>query len=114
MAGRGATHEITLMNEAPFRSAFACLNRRQVFQVGAGAVLVEVTCSKAANASAKLQRGAVSYEDHPSVGKPCSACGHYIPNAEASSPEQCQVVAGEVGPHGHCILWTERNPSDSC
>ena len=46
------------MNEAPFRSAFACLNRRQVFQVGAGAVLVEVICSKAANASAKLLRGA--------------------------------------------------------
>ena len=105
---------VTPMNEARVSSAFVCLNRRQVLQFGAGAVLVEVICSKAANASAKLQRGAVSYEDHSSVGKPCSACGHYIPNAEASNPGQCQVVAGEVEPHGHCILWTERNPTDSC
>ncbi len=105
---------VTRMNEARFGGAFGCLNRRQVLQFGAGAILVEMTCSKAANASVKLQRGAVSYEDHSSVGKPCSACGHYIPNAEASSPGQCQVVAGQVGPHGHCILWTERNSTDSC
>lgn len=102
------------MNEARVSGAFVRLNRRQVLQFGAGAVLVEVTYPKAANASGKLPRGAISYEEHPSVGKPCSACGHYIPNADPSSPGQCQVVEGAVGPHGHCILWTERNPTDSC
>ncbi len=89
-------------------------NRRQWLQCAAAAFLVEMTRSRVARAGDKLSKGAVSYQDHSSVGKPCSGCAHYLPLVEPSRPGQCQVVAGDVGPFGHCILWTERNPSDSC
>ncbi len=96
------------------RDGVVRVNRRRWLRCVGATIVIEAAGSAVARAADKLSKGAVSYEDHSSVGKACSGCAHYLPAAEPSKPGQCQIVADDVGPLGHCILWTERNPSDSC
>jgi len=53
----------------------------------------------AAQAQVKLSRVDAKYQDQPSGGMSCKACSFF------RRPAACQVVEGEVSPHGWCQLF---------
>lgn len=67
-----------------------------------------------AKAEAKLAKGAVSYQDHPYGHKHCANCAHYLAAKDPAEPGHCQIVAGRIKAQGYCIVWAEKNPSNSC
>jgi hypothetical protein len=52
-----------------------------------------------AQAPAKLSRADAGYQDAPRSGLSCLACTFF------RRPASCQVVDGEVSPHGWCRLF---------
>lgn len=88
--------------------------RRAYLKYCAGGVLFGMMRIIPAHADDKLSKSAVSYQDHPEGSKQCSTCLHYIAAHNPEAAGRCQIVAGHVGPHGYCIVWAERNPTDSC
>lgn len=67
-----------------------------------------------ADASEKLSKTSVSYRDAPNGSKRCATCAHFIPATTPERAAACQIVAGAVDPQGYCMVWTQRNPTDSC
>jgi hypothetical protein len=90
------------------------MSRRQWMVCGVGAILGEMAPLNVSIAADKLSKAAVFYQDHSSPRKSCSFCAHYLPATEPGKAAQCQVVAGDIAPQGHCVIWTERNPGDRC
>ncbi len=70
-------------------------------------------------APAKVTKAIAHYQDHPSDGKMCGMCKHFIPAGGkagggmmggAMGPGMmheglCQVVQGHVSPRGYCLLY---------
>ena len=70
-------------------------------------------------APAQVTKAIAHYQDHPSDGKMCSMCKHFIPAGGkpghgmmggAMGPRMmreglCQVVQGPVSPRGYCLLY---------
>lgn len=67
-----------------------------------------------AHADDKLPKAAVSYRNHPNGSKRCSTCVHYIPANKPAEAGRCQIVVGPIGPQGYCVVWAQRNPTESC
>lgn len=61
-----------------------------------------------------VAKSAVSYRDHPLGEKSCAGCTHFLPAAAPGGADHCSVVAGVVQPDGYCIVWQNRNPSNTC
>ena len=61
-----------------------------------------------------IPRATLRYRDQPLGEKSCVTCGHFISAERADGAPHCSVVAGVVSPHGYCVAWQDRNPSNSC
>jgi hypothetical protein len=61
-----------------------------------------------------LPKAALQYREHPLGEKSCVTCTHFVRAATSGGADHCTVVAGPVSPHGYCLAWAERNPSNSC
>jgi hypothetical protein len=87
------------------------VSRRDLIKTGIGALagiaLVSLTGCKTLAAENKLAKSAVQYEDvAKSAGKDCDDCMHFIPGKTAEASGTCEIVEGEINPHGHCIRFT--------
>jgi hypothetical protein len=87
------------------------VSRRTLIKTGIGALagiaLVSLTGTKTLAAENKLAKSAVQYEDvAKGKGKDCDDCIHFIPGKTAKASGTCQIVEGEINPHGHCIAFT--------
>lgn len=103
-----------MITKRRFREEPVRMSRRQWLLFGAGAIFAEMTSLQQSIAAEKLSKAAVLYQDHSLQRKSCSSCAHFLPAAEPAKAGQCQIVAGDIASQGHCVVWTERNPTDSC
>lgn len=97
-----------------FHNEILRMSRRHWLLCGVGAILVEMMSLRHSIAAEKLSKAAVFYQDHSLPRKSCSFCAHFLPAHEPGKAGQCQIVAGDIAPQGHCAVWTERNPGDRC
>jgi hypothetical protein len=63
------------------------------------AAAVCVAHRAAAQTPAKVSRETAKYQDMPNGGMSCEACSFF------RRPASCQVVVGDVNPHGWCQLF---------
>ena len=61
-----------------------------------------------------LPKAALHYRDEPLGEKSCVTCAHFLHAAAPGGADHCTVVAGVVSPHGYCVAWQDRNPTNSC
>ena len=74
-------------------------SRRNLLRGGvAGAAALAAMATRPAHAQAtpKIAKSAVMYQDHPNGGHQCSMCVNFLP------PDACKLVAGKISPHGWC------------
>ena len=89
-------------------------SRRAVLQRGlrtsAGVAIVWLAGSRSHAESNKLDKAAVQYTDAGKVpGKDCDDCVQFVPGATAKDLGTCQLVGGDISPHGHCIAFTPKS-----
>lgn len=87
------------------------VSRRTLIKTGIGALasiaLVSLTGTKTLAADIKLAKSAVQYEDvAKNAAQDCDDCIHFIPGKTATTSGNCNIVEGEINPHGHCIAFT--------
>lgn len=61
-----------------------------------------------------VPKAALRYRDHPLGEKSCVGCAHFLHAAAAGGEPHCTVVAGVVKPHGYCVAWQDRHPTNTC
>lgn len=71
------------------------------------AVVPMLAISQQAHA-AKVPKAAMQYQDHPKGPAECSNCTLFIPGKTAKAMGTCQVVEGEISPHGWCTAYTHK------
>jgi hypothetical protein len=84
-----------------YQTMSACVSRRTVLIVAAGAaplMALSATCARAA----QLAQSAVRYQATPKDGKQCDGCNLFVP------PNACKSVAGNISPTGWCSLWVKK------
>ncbi len=59
--------------------------------------------SKAIGAGTKVSQQAANYQDEPKGNRSCANCLHFMPDTAS-----CELVEGQISPHGWCILWVEK------
>jgi hypothetical protein len=75
----------------------------------AAITIVSLTANKGMAAETKLAKSVVQYEDvGKKKGADCDDCVQFIPGKTASALGTCQIVEGEISPHGHCIAFTPK------
>ena len=88
------------------------LSRRALLKglvfVATGASLGPALLSTEALASSKVSKKAMQYREKPNGDHQCSNCTHFIPGSSPSAMGKCQVVAGNISPHGWCIAWAAK------
>jgi hypothetical protein len=62
-------------------------------------------------AEAKADRSQFKYQDKPNNGAQCSTCQLFIPGKTATAAGQCQVISGNVSPHGWCTAYAKSTKS---
>jgi hypothetical protein len=87
------------------------VSRRDLIKTGIGALagiaLVFLTGTKTLAAENKLAKAAVQYEDvAKGKGEDCDDCIHFVPGKSPKASGTCEIVEGEINPHGHCIRFT--------
>jgi len=80
------------------------LSRRRMLQLGLlggvfGGVLLR---RKNAEAQTKVSQTQAHYQSTPNSGKDCDDCKYFL------KPHSCQLVNGEINPHGWCQFWTKK------
>jgi hypothetical protein len=53
-------------------------------------------------------KNVVRYQETPKDGHDCLTCVQFIPGAAAGANGHCKVVAGDINPHGWCIVWSAK------
>lgn len=56
-----------------------------------------------------IPQKAVKYQDMPNDGHQCSGCKLFIPGATADANGTCKSVAGDIVPHGWCVLFAAKD-----
>lgn len=74
--------------------------RRKLILAGA-AVVLALERAGTARAQQKLSKQDAEYQDTPKDGHVCSGCTLFQP------PSSCNVVEGDISPHGWCKLFEE-------
>lgn len=69
------------------------------------AVLLDAT----ARAQAKASKDAMHYQSTPNNGMQCSGCKHFQPGKDATADGSCDIVDGDISPHGYCIAYTAKS-----
>jgi hypothetical protein len=60
----------------------------------------------------KLEKCAVQYVDAgKQEGKDCDDCIQFIRGKTSKAMGTCRIVAGEINPHGYCIVFTPKPKS---
>ncbi|MEJ2686221.1 MAG: high-potential iron-sulfur protein [Gammaproteobacteria bacterium] len=60
------------------------------------------------NASAKVPKTAMHYQDHPKGGQECSTCIQFVPGSSPKSMGTCKLVQGSISPHGYCVAYSRK------
>jgi hypothetical protein len=60
-------------------------------------------------AQAKVDRSQFKYQDKPGTGgAQCSTCQFFIAGKTATAAGQCQLITGNVSPHGWCTAYNKK------
>ncbi len=79
-----------------------CFSRRAVLGAAASMVI-------AGQASAgSIPQKSVKYQMTPNDGHQCGDCKLFIPGATADADGTCKSVAGDITPHGWCVLFAAK------
>jgi hypothetical protein len=62
----------------------------------------------AENCQGTTPKAALKYRDQPNGDQQCSNCLHFCPGASTAAMGTCQVVQGQISPHGYCIAWAKK------
>lgn len=92
------------------------VTRRGALRVAAqatGLVAVQVAglaASRPASAQpyGQTPKTVVKYQDTPKDGHDCLNCAQFIPGTSAGGNGHCKLVAGDISPHGWCIVWSAK------
>ncbi len=80
------------------------------FRALAAIAVVSLAANKAMAAETKLAKSVVQYEEvGKKKGADCDDCVQFIPGKTANALGTCQIVEGEISPHGHCIAFTPKS-----
>lgn len=60
------------------------------------------------NASAKVPKSAMHYQDRPNAGQECSTCIQFNPGSSATANGSCKLVQGSISPHGYCLAYSRK------
>lgn len=71
------------------------------------AVVPAAMVSKEA-AAAKMAKAALQYQDKPKGGLECVNCVQYVAGKSAKANGTCNVVEGEISPHGWCLAYAAK------
>jgi hypothetical protein len=78
-------------------------SRRAVLSAAAAATtLLFAPCAIAGS----IPQKSVKYQTDPNNGHQCSGCKLFIPGATADANGTCKSVAGDITPHGWCVLFS--------
>jgi hypothetical protein len=78
-------------------------SRRAVLSVAAAATALLFAPSAMAGS---IPQKSVKYQTDPNNGHQCSGCKLFIPGATADANGTCKSVAGDITPHGWCVLFS--------
>jgi hypothetical protein len=53
-----------------------------------------------------IPQKSVKYQTDPNNGHQCSGCKLFIPGPTADANGTCKSVAGDITPHGWCVLFS--------
>jgi hypothetical protein len=82
------------------------LSRRAVLRAAAAAPIVLATGRAIAGS---IPQKAVKYQTTPNNGHQCGDCKLFIPGATADANGTCKSVAGDITPHGWCVLFSAKS-----
>ena len=82
--------------------SIALSRRAVVTRSVAGAAGAAVLLGLVTEASAKMARKAVEYQDTPKGDQECSNCSLF------QEPNACTLVDGEISPKGWCKFWVKK------
>jgi High potential iron-sulfur protein len=82
------------------------LTRRALLTAAAGAASALAIVNGARAGS--IPQKSVKYQDMPKDGHQCSGCKLFIPGATADANGTCKSVAGDIVPHGWCVLFAPK------
>ena len=83
------------------------LSRRTLLTTAAAVAASALVIADGAYAGSIPQKS-VKYQDTPNDGKQCSGCKLFIPGATADANGTCKSVAGDIVPHGWCVLFAAK------
>jgi hypothetical protein len=81
---------------------------RRTLLVGALTAAPLIAATGPALAAGTLPQSSAKYQDTPKGANRCDTCVYYISGAKADTPGQCKIVAGQVSPHGWCVLFAPK------
>ena len=61
----------------------------------------------------KAKKVDMKYQDHPLNGLDCDDCIHFQPGKSRKAMGTCEVVEGEISPHGWCIEFQPKKKAGS-
>lgn len=101
------------MSQIPKRSSHGdctkTLSRRRALErmaaIAAGAGAGWSVLVAPARAAGTVPKSAVAYQDKPKGDQECSNCIQFVPGATPEANGTCKVVAGDVSPHGWCMVY---------
>jgi hypothetical protein len=59
-------------------------------------------------AEAKSSKAAVKYQNKPKGTQACAGCRFFVPGKTSTAAGTCQIVSGQISPHGWCTAWTKK------
>jgi hypothetical protein len=89
-----------------FMSISKELSRRAVLSATATASVLFLTGQAGAGS---IPQTSVKYQTSPNNGHQCGDCKLFIPGATADANGTCKSVAGDITPHGWCVLFSAKN-----
>jgi predicted transglutaminase-like cysteine proteinase len=70
--------------------------------VAAALAATSLISARGASAGTKVSQPVVHYQLAAKDGQECDECAHF------SAPGACELVEGNISPHGWCRLWTKK------
>jgi hypothetical protein len=81
-------------------------SRRAVLSVAAAATTLLFAPGAMAGS---IPQKSVKYQTDPNNGHQCSGCKLFIPGPSADANGTCKSVAGDITPHGWCVLFSAQS-----